>query len=553
MALVTAALMSLYRRSLVWFACYAIVDFIPFPIGMIHRDTSAYMLFTIGFIFQRIVIVFELLIFCIILSVYDLAKLFQKQTKRTFVPQEMLIVCMELRTLFMELNDIFETAFLFHYGSTLLFYIRSAILTKMPLEPDKSYNLIYIMVHSTIYFSACEIHSLVRGSMKGWIYKRKISTDISHIDLTKLSILAGEVENDPIGISCKFFSISYGIMGSISCLLIQVTSQGFLVIALRDAVKQITVRVEAWAVLAFVSHIFDATLQLLAIHTFWCRRKEIQTLMNKLQKGSSSYMIKATRMKWLRIFQGPEVVIVWAYVAFLMAGLLQSYRRKLVWSTASNIVDHFLIFPGSRFINRDILLYPICGVTFFLERVNSAIELYILAAALSMYELGKQFQRQIQQDITTPKDLMEAHRDLKNVVDRFNSIFARLFLTHYICILLNYVSTPAMLTRLAFGWDKVSFKMVYIGIHFVIYFCCCEVHSMVKSIVLDWIHHCKLKADTSSADLVKLSILTAEVEYQPVGISCNFFVINYGLMGSFLGLLATYAIFAWQMQTSGMK
>lgn len=41
--------------------------------------------------------------------------------------------------------------------------------------------------------------------------------EITHNEMIKLTILAAEVENHPVGITCSnFFVISYGIMGSVS-------------------------------------------------------------------------------------------------------------------------------------------------------------------------------------------------------------------------------------------------------------------------------------------------------------------------------------------------
>lgn len=56
----------------------------------------------------------------------------------------------------------------------------------------------------------------IKNSVKDYIYRKKLDEDVPISDLVKLNMLTNEVENDPIGIQCIFYTLNYGLLATVS-------------------------------------------------------------------------------------------------------------------------------------------------------------------------------------------------------------------------------------------------------------------------------------------------------------------------------------------------
>lgn len=124
-------------------------------------------------------------------------------------------------------------------------------------------------------------------------------------------------------------------------------------------------------------------------------------------------------------------------------------------------------------------------------------------------------------------------QNLKAINGEINSIFGNIYCLFFVNTLTYYACTPAYLHRTT---DIVTarywYKLVYFGMHSMIWICTSEYHRTVLVNLRRWISTKKLSSDLSIMDIGKLNILSMEIEHDPVGISCRYFTVNYQLISS---------------------
>lgn len=80
------------------------------------------------------------------------------------------------------------------------------------------YPLMYTVMLTVFLVNACDIPQRIRKCFKKWIfYKQSKVAELSQEDRYLLMAFAQEMDNgEPIGLSCTYFTLTYGFLGSVS-------------------------------------------------------------------------------------------------------------------------------------------------------------------------------------------------------------------------------------------------------------------------------------------------------------------------------------------------
>lgn len=76
-----------------------------------------------------------------------------------------------------------------------------------------------LLIFGAMWATACEFHAKVTDATKQWIYSyqdKEKSRCLSPEDRVKLVQVELQLDGDPIGVSCRFFTVTYCFMGSVS-------------------------------------------------------------------------------------------------------------------------------------------------------------------------------------------------------------------------------------------------------------------------------------------------------------------------------------------------
>lgn len=126
----------------------------------------------------------------------------------------------ELKDFNEKVNLLLGNTFAFHFISTIANYAGiPAYMRKSDGVPWKlCYKGIYAIAHAMLWVWTCEFHRKVQVALRKWIYKRKGNKILRHVEAPVLNLLAMEVENDPVGISCLCFTVNHDPGVSVCCI-----------------------------------------------------------------------------------------------------------------------------------------------------------------------------------------------------------------------------------------------------------------------------------------------------------------------------------------------
>lgn len=77
------------------------------------------------------------------------------------------------------------------------------------------YKLIYVGMRAGTWICTSEYYTLIQLELRRWISQKKMEKGLSAEDIGRLNLIQGEIENDPVGISCRYFTVNYRLLGSV--------------------------------------------------------------------------------------------------------------------------------------------------------------------------------------------------------------------------------------------------------------------------------------------------------------------------------------------------
>ncbi|CAL8094012.1 unnamed protein product [Orchesella dallaii] len=301
------------------------------------------------------------------------------------------------------------------------------------------------------------------------------------------------------------------------------------------------------------SHPISATIQsfcyicgfsvlLSSIHTAWLRSKELSDFINLY--GVSIYKTKNPKLRFrmqnVLLSLAPAILIVvynmvridsWGFQQICSFFSLNETSFKQTWN-----------FQAIR------IFFITCKLLCQIMYVFSNGLIIFIVSILKM--VGNQY-RQIVEDQLQSKEMdinliIQAEDNVRKAVNSAMQLITMRVILDY-SVSITYFATISYLQD---GARETLYVGLYLIVSAIFWIIACELHYQVKETTKRWTHPC-LRHTTNLSLERKLSViaLQSENEANPVAISCRFFTITYGFLGSMVGLIITYATIVFQMRT----
>lgn len=199
----------------------AIVSTVQFVTGGISSDLGCVILentvLAWVFIVMRLSSVFHTYLVVAAFVVNMVAQHFAENLTETKSTEYVIRSLEELKQLNEKINALFGNTFAFHFISTITNHagIPAYLRNSDGLQWKFCYKGIYAIIHVMVWMWSCEFHRKVQVSLRKWIYRRKGNRTLTLLEATQLNLVAMEVENDPVAISCLCFTVTYELAVSV--------------------------------------------------------------------------------------------------------------------------------------------------------------------------------------------------------------------------------------------------------------------------------------------------------------------------------------------------
>lgn len=159
------------------------------------------------------------LLFCMGLSSWHVSKYYATKINRNITTGNIsngLRNYEEVKQLSLSISRVFGVPILFYHFITIAFMAKLPDLTFWPNVQNLSVTG-FLLMAPVIWLSFAEFHAKVRQGTINWLFniQRKNGYSISADAKITLMDIRNDCLLDPVGISCKFFTVTYGVLGSV--------------------------------------------------------------------------------------------------------------------------------------------------------------------------------------------------------------------------------------------------------------------------------------------------------------------------------------------------
>ncbi|CAL8106736.1 unnamed protein product [Orchesella dallaii] len=388
--------------------------------------------------------------------------------------------------------------------------------------------------------------------MRHWIVSKQQDPTLSTNDHLKLLAISNEVEVDPIGMSCHFFTLSYHVLGSVRLSIaiwkyvslrdlryasrfFTALSANYTFFSLLFAFGQVFVTLnlmkyclkELEKALDNMIIIFDVvTMTMVSVNAWiimyilWFKGDKLQAFVNEINLLSSPMSSSIGYLSYLASY---SIILTDAWSTKWNDGMVEA---------ASSQITNIIMFPID-FMQQSFQLRPVvkqCSwlVAFILETRYGFPEMIYLSFVFTMWNATTSFRGKLQPEVTLEQGL-KLYRDQKNLWISANDLFGFLFLCMYIANISYYSQLQDKLSK----WNQII-SWMFILENVLIFGLGSHINYEARKVIRHWIVSKQQEPTLSTNEQLRLLAISDEVEGEPFGITCCFFTLSYKLLGSTL-------------------